>query len=548
MLIYPKNINPVVYLCSEFAIDSDLPTYVGGLGVLAGDLMKEAADQDFPMIGIGLLYRGKTFVQHITSQGKEEKRDSQFDHDTSFLRKTAIKGKPLEVELEFRDLKIKVRSYHVRLSEKTIMIFLSTNVDNNPQEWIDDMDAVYRGDTDSQIRQQLVLGIGGAKILKALGIKPSIYHLNEGRPGFVAIELLADIVSKKGISTMDALLEVKKKIVYTNHTLVPAGNLEYPLDKVNSWIASYCDQKGIDHIKLTSLGIKDGNFSITKFAINISSIQNGVSKFHTKEAKKYWPGNNFVPITNGVHMISWQDSDFRNPSISDRHIWDLHMIKKRELARTVLERTGFSYNPNMLVVSWARRLATYKQPLEIFKDLEKLKQVVSVFEKPVQILFSGNSHGSDPNAKGIIEKIISIMSGDLAGHAIFIPNYNTSLANHLVSGSDVWLNTPEGNQEASGTSGMKAASNGVINCTVLDGWTMEVNWEGIGWVLDEQRVGESFYELLENEMIHEYYERDTNGLPAKWLSKMRKSIELSKKYSTKRVLDDYKKILYGMKD
>lgn len=543
-MTYPKNVNPVVYLCSEFAIDSDLPTYAGGLGVLAGDLIKQASSTDFPMIGVGILYRGKTFIQHISGKGKEEKRDSQFDHDTSFLRKTEIQGKPLEVNLELENHNVKVRSYHIRFSERTLMIFLSTNVDGNSDEWIGDMDAVYRGDIDGQIRQQIVLGIGGAKVIKELNITPKYYHLNEGRPGFVTWELFNDLINNEGKTFDEALSMVKEKTVYTNHTLVPAGNLEYGVEKIKPWAESFCKGKNIDAQALTNLGIKDGNFSITKYALNVSSKQNGVSKFHTKAAKRQWKGYNWTSITNGVHMQSWQDSDFRDPDVTDQHIWDLHLIKKKELARSVYERTGFGYDHQRMVVAWARRLAEYKQPLEIFKDLHKLVGIVKNKERPVQILFAGNSHGADPHAKGIIEQIIKYMGAELAGHGIFIPNYNTSLANHLVSGSDIWLNTPTGNQEASGTSGMKAASNGVINLTVLDGWALEVDWEGIGWVLDPKRIGDSFYEMLEKEITKEYYDRGKGTIPVKWLKRMRKSIEISRDYSTERVLSDYNKKLY----
>lgn len=545
MLLPAKN-KPVAYFCAEFGIDSDLPTYSGGLGVLTGDLMSAAADANYPLIGIGILYKGKAFMQHITGDGKEEQRDSEFDHDTSFLRPTTVDGKPLIIKIPLENTIVSVKSYHIRLSDNTILYFLSTNVDGNPPEWLSDMDALYRGDTNSQIRQQIVLGVGGAKLLKYLKIKPQLYHINEGRPSFLIWEIVADMMKSENLSFNEAWEKAKSKIVYTNHTLVAAGNLTYESEVIEKWATPFAKNMGVD----TQLLIKDGfsnphTFSITQFALNISKKQSAVSKVHGDYAKKTWPGYNWIKITNGVHLPRWQDSDFRNPNLTDRQIWDLHMTKKHELVGTVLKRTGFEYDPQKLVVSWARRLAKYKQPREIFVDIARLKNILTNFEKPVQLLFAGNSHSGDPQAKSIIEEIIKIFTKQLSGNAIFIPNYNIALANHLVSGSDIWLNTPMGNLEASGTSGMKAISNGVLNCTVIDGWTHEVDWEGVGWTLDPKNVGGSFYNLMEKEIVPLYYDRDKNGLPERWIVRMKKSINLSENFSAKRMLEGYVEKLYG---
>lgn len=541
----PKTKNPVVYLCTEYAIDNDLPTYSGGLGVLAGDVMSEAADRNFPFIGIGILYKGRKFIQHITGKRREEKRDTEFDHDTSFLRQTLKDGKPLTFTLKFGNEKVVVKSYHIRLADKTMLYFLSTDVDGNPPEWISDMDALYRGDTNSQIRQQILLGVGGVRLLNTINIKPEIYHINEGRPGFLIWELAANLMQDEKLSFKKAWQKAKNRIVYTNHTLVAAGNLEYDASSVENWAKHFATNLGVNTNLLIEDGLtKSNTFSITKFAINISSKQSSVSKTHAEHARKEWPNINWVPITNGIHMKRWQDSDFRDTSKRDRQLWDLHITKKRELVGTVLKRTGFEYDPSKLVVSWARRLAEYKQPRMIFKDIERLKQILQNPEKPVQLLFAGNSHSADPNAKSIIEEIIDIFASQLSSSAIFIPNYNISLANHLVSGSDVWLNTPKGNQEACGTSGMKAAANGVLNCTVLDGWTYEANWDGAGWVLDPKRISDSFYNILEKQIAPLYYQRGENGLPNQWIDMMRRSIELSENFSSEKMFEEYINKLY----
>jgi starch phosphorylase len=343
----------------------------------------------------------------------------------------------------------------------------------------------------------------------------------------------------------DAWEKAKKMIVYTNHTLVAAGNPSYPLDTVKWWGQTMAERLRVDPYEIVKAGIVNGNsFSITDFALNISTKQSAVSQVHAEYAKKQYPQYNWVGITNGVHTHRWQDSDFRDVGINDHDLWELHLAKKRELVETVVKRTGFGYDPNKLVITWARRLAEYKQPTAIFSDITRLKNIVTNSQRPVQILFAGNSHSEDPNARRLIEELINLFSTELSGSAIFIPNYNISLANHLTSGSDIWLNTPKGNLEACGTSGMKAISNGVLNCTVIDGWTYEVDWQGIGWTLDPNNVSGSFYDILEKEIAPMYFTRNEEELPVEWISRMRKSIELSKQFSGVRMLKDYERLLY----
>lgn len=540
----PKLDQPVAYLCPEFAIDNDLPTYAGGLGVLAGDLVNAAASQHFPMVGIGILYKGESYIQHITADGHEEKRDSEFDHDTSFLRPTTVNGKPVKFDLACPSGCVHVKSYHIRLSDTTIQFFLSTNVDGNPPEWISDMARLYGGDENSQIRQQILLGVGGAKLMKELDITPRLYHLNEGRAGFIIWEIVQEMVEKEGLDFDEAWERAKERIIYTNHTLVAAGNPTYSRQAVEWWAKPYAEKMGVNTDRLISAGVKQDRFSITDFALSISKKQSAVSRVHGEYAKKQYPEYDWTSITNGVHMPRWQDSDFRNPQIKDEEMWELHMIKKKELMDTVVKRSGVGYDHNRLVISWARRLAGYKQPREIFKDAGRLKDLVSDPDRPVQILYAGNSHAADPHSKSIIEELIKIFSQELSGHAIFIPNYNISLANHMTSGSDLWLNTPKGNLEASGTSGMKAVSNGVLNCTVLDGWTYEVEWDGVGWTLDPDNLSDDFYNKLENEIVPMYFDRNENGVPEQWCKRMKKSIEISQLYTADRMLEQYKELLY----
>jgi len=533
-------------MSAEFAIDSELPTYAGGLGILAGDYMNECAMHHFQIVGIGLLYKGRHFMQHITSAGKEEKRDSEFDHDTSFLRPTTIRGETVRFRIPTPDGKeVIAKAYHIRLSDEAIQFFLSTDVDTNPPEWKADMNTLYSGDHDSQMRQMVLLGVGGAMLLEKLNIKPRIYHFNEGRPIFAIWEIVHRLMEEEKMDFEDAWDAAKKGIVYTNHTLVGAGNPTYDVATVEWWAKPFAEELGVEANRLVEKGVVNGKFSITDFALNVSEKHSAVSKVHGKYARKQYPNHKWEAITNGVNMNRWQDSEFRYHGMSDHELWQQHNRKKQELASSVQQRTGFGYDHNRLVISWARRLATYKQPTAIFEDLERLKNIVKDPERPIQILFAGNSHSSDPGSKELIDRLIQIFATELNGHAIFIPNYNITLANHMVSGSDIWLNTPKGKLEACGTSGMKAISNGVLNCTVIDGWTHEVNWDGIGWEIDPDHICDSFFKLLSEEIVPNFYVRNEEGLPMGWIDRMRKSILLAEKYSTERMLKDYQKKLYN---
>src|SRR3989344_2502220 len=323
-MILPRNFSPVAYFCAEFAIDNDLPTYAGGLGILAGDYMNAAAQAHYETIGIGILYKGRSFVQHVTGDGEEEKRDSEFDHDTSFLRPTTIAGKQVILTLPSNQGEVAVKAYHLRLSDESIIFFLSTDVDQNPAEWIGDMDTLYHGDTDSQLRQEILLGAGGMKLMDVLGIKPRIYHINEGRPAFLIWHLAHKISKEENISFNDAWQRAKSKIVYTNHTLVAAGNPTYPLESITRAAAPLAEEYGVDVTELVKEGLEGDGFSITKFALNISAKHSAVSKVHGDFSKKQYPDYNWEAITNGIHLPRWQDSEMRNPSLSDHELWHQH--------------------------------------------------------------------------------------------------------------------------------------------------------------------------------------------------------------------------------
>ncbi len=540
-----KNNSSVAYFCAEFGIDTNLPTYAGGLGVLAGDILLEAAEQDFPMIGVGLLYEGKYFIQKIDGEGWQSQEASYFRSDnTRAVRPVEVRGEPLVFSCNFAGEEVFLGAYQQRIGERVTLYFLTTDLEQNSDAWREVLAAEYGGGDEGQLKQQLVLGIGGVKLLDILGIKPRVYHFNEGRPIFVFWELLRKYILKDNLPYEDAVTKIKQSIVYTNHTLVPAGNLTYDRNLVQPYADHFASTFAFDANNLMAPGIDaDNRFNITLFALNVSRKASSVSKLHHKLAQKQWPGYDWVNITNAIHIPRWQYRGFRNRNLSDEELWEMHVSQKKELQKITYERTGVGYDHEQLVLSWARRISDYKNMDAIFKDVNELNRIASKEGMPVQILIAGKAHWGDEAAKRMIQEAIDYMKKELYGHAIFIPNYDLYLAIHMVRGSDVWLNTPTLGNEASGTSGMKAIANGVLNCTVADGWAAEVDWDGLGWVLDSERIAESLYETIENRIQPLFYEREY-GLPSKWINMMRKSIILADKFSTEKLLESYEDKLY----
>ena len=542
---------PVAYFCAEFAVDAKIPTYAGGLGVLAGDLVKAASEENFPLIGIGLIYKGIFFVQKITQDGLQVEENAGFDPETSMsLRRVTLRGKPVMVEIDLGE-KVFVAAYQLRLGEVTTVYFLTTDIEENSDEWRYALDSDYCCGADVELRQQLILGLGGVKLLKILGIRPYVYHFNEGRPCFAVWEVARQIAGEKKVSFEKALVQARTKIVYTNHTLMPSGNLVYDLNLVERYAQKYAQGINVDLQLLIKEGKEPENkgqsaqagFGITRYALASSRKATAVSKLHFDFCIDYWKGN-WSYVTNGVHMGTWQNYKFADKSVGDSDLWLNHIKLKDTLLREVIERTGFGYNPKRLVVGWARRIADYKRFEGIFEDVLRLSRLIKSEGREVQILLAGKAHVGDAAAVEAIKKVIGFMKGELSGNAIFVPNYDLELARKMVAGVDVWLNTPIVGQEACGTSGMKALANGVLNLTTKDGWVAEVDLSDAGWILDDANLAESFYTLLDKEVLPQFYNRSEEGMPIGWVKKMRNSIELSERFDIRKTLEDYKQKLY----
>lgn len=536
---------PVAYFCAEYGFDARLPLYAGGLGILAGDTIKQAADQAFPMVGIGLLYHGFGAVQKLDEHGLQLDANFEFDPLTSGLEHVYLDDQPLFVRVHLTTVTIWLRVWKKTFANGVVLYLLDTDTDQNHPAERNITTALYSGTDEAQLKQQFLLGIGGVKLLKKLGITPSVYHLNEGRPAFAHWQLIRMLMDQHHIDYESARVLARQKTVYTNHTLVGAGNKGYSVELVKQYAQYYAQKMGIGVEHLVTPGVEDSPdvFSITRFALNVSSSANGVSEYHTQLSKETWPEYHWSNITNGVHAPTWQDQTFTN-ALDDSALWQQHLANKRTLEQFVKQRTGYGYNPEQLTITWARRLAGYKQLEVLFADLDRLDAILRKKNQTVQLLVSGKAHQGDTAGKAMLQEVISYFQTRLSGQALFIPNYDLEVAQMLTRGSDVWINTPILGKEACGTSGMKAISNGVLHCSVADGWAREVDWNGTGWTLDPQQIAPSLYSLLENTVVPSFYTRDEQGLPQDWLKRMRKSIALFGRFSAQRMLNEYVERLY----
>jgi glycogen phosphorylase len=543
--------SPIAYFCAEFAMRSDLPIYAGGLGILAGDVLRAAAQQGLPMVGVGLLYRGEAAAQSISATGEQEETDVPVEPLSLGLEPVHLDDHPLYIKVHLTEVDVWVECWKMQLSPTVTLYLLDTDNEQNLSTERDICRQLYAGTEEALLKQQLILGIGGVKLLHVLGIHPHAYHLNEGRPAFLHWQLIRSYMDEHGMDFTQAREAARQKTIYTNHTLVGAGNPHVSSSLLKVYAQYYADKMGVAVEELLQLGLEEDPelFWTTRFALNVSHKASAVSQLHGELSKQTWPEYDWSSITNGVDMDFWQDSRFRESSLenmSDERIWEIHRDNKRQTMEFVRAQTGYEYNPDWLVITWARRIAGYKHLDWLFADLDRLIVAVRSTDRPIQLLVAGKAHRHDTQGKALLKQVIGYFQKELTGHALFVPNYNLDVARHLVKGSDVWLNTPELGKEASGTSGMKAISNGVLHCTTPDGWAAEVEWPALGWSLDPSDPANHLYRLLEGELPEAYYNRTPAGLPTTWLAKMRASLALSPKFSAERMVREYCQQLYQL--
>jgi starch phosphorylase len=568
----------VAYFSSEFGLDESLPIYSGGLGVLAGDHLKSASDLGVPLVAVGLFYREGYFRQQLDDTGWQLERYPQNDPARLPL---SLEERRVDVELADDSgalVPVRVQIWRAHVGRVPLYL-LDTDVDGNP-DWARSItDRLYGGDREHRLRQELVLGLGGVRALRALAADPTVFHMNEGHSAFLQLERLRELV-EDGVARDEALERLRASTVFTTHTPVPAGNEVFAADLVERNVGELVARCGYAWDEFAVLGRTesgDTTFGLTPFALRTSSRANGVSALHGEVSRQMWrglwPGRAAaeVPIgsvTNGVHARTWIDErldallgseddtaapDFaRAYQLDDDTIWNAHRAAKLELLRVMRQRgLGESFDPDALTIGFARRFATYKRADLIFSDPDRLARLLSDTEQPLQIVLAGKAHPADEGGKAMIRKVVEFAREPRArGRVVFLPDYEMTLARYLVQGVDVWLNNPRRPLEASGTSGMKAALNGVVNCSILDGWWCEGFSPETGFAIGtdvaaaseaEQDAADAaaLFDVLEQQVIPAYYDSSA------WLGLMRNSIaRLGTRFTTNRMLVEYVERLY----
>ncbi len=595
----------VAYFCMEYGINQVVKIYSGGLGMLAGDYMKEASDSNVNMCGVGFLYRYGYFKQTLSMDGQQiAQYDAQNFSSLPVERVLDENGQPLVVDVPY--MNYQVHAYVWVMNVGRIKLYL-LDTDNEMNSEFDKpiTHALYGGDNENRLKQEILLGIGGMLTLKKLGIKKDVYHCNEGHAALCNLQRLIDYI-KEGLSFNEALELVRASSLYTVHTPVPAGHDYFDESLFGKYMGGYPSMLGITWDEFIGMGRTNPDdhserFCMSTFACNTCQEVNGVSKLHGWVSQRmfapiwkgYYPEESHVGyVTNGVHFPTWTATEWRklyakyfdknyiydqsNESlwhaiynVPDAEIWETRMALKKKLvdyirekfAATWLKNQGDpsrvvtlleSITPNALYIGFCRRFATYKRAHLLFTDLERLSKIVNNPERPVKFIFSGKAHPADGAGQGLIKRIFEISQRpEFLGKIIFLEDYDMQLARRLVSGVDIWMNTPTRPLEASGTSGEKAEMNGVVNLSVLDGWWVEGYREGAGWALKQERTYQNqgyqdqldaatIYSLLENEILPLYYNRNAQGFSEGWIKTIKSSIAtIAPHYTMKRQLDDY---------
>jgi starch phosphorylase len=571
----------VAYFSCEYGLDASLPLYSGGLGVLSGDHLKSASELGVPLVAVGLLYREGYFRQGLDAEGwQTESYPLNDPARMGMLLERDDHGAPLEIAVELDGEEVRARIWCLPVGRVPLFL-LDSDVPGNSPEARAITGRLYGGDREMRIRQEILLGVGGARALELLDLEPTVFHINEGHSAFLAVERLRARIAA-GEPLTDALDAVRDSTVFTTHTPVPAGNEVFDPELVLRYVRPHALAIGLGDRELLGLGrigIDDPGFGMTVLALRTARFANGVSELHGEVSrdmwKALWPDRpvDRVPIgavTNGVHARTWlgpemarllatygirpaapsgEDRWERAAMISDVELWGAHRAQKASLAAFAAERgTPRRLDPEVLTIGFSRRFATYKRADLLLRDPARLAALVGDADRPVQFVFAGKAHPADEGGKRLIQLVLAA-SRRMGGRLVFLEDYEMDLARHLVQGVDVWLNTPRRPQEASGTSGMKAGMNGVLNLSILDGWWPEAHDGTCGWAIasadgrggdDDELDSETLYGILENEVVPTFYDRDADGRPAAWLELMRRSIAVvGGMFSSHRMVQDY---------
>lgn len=603
--------NPIAYFSTEFGLHETLPMYAGGLGILAGDHLKEASDLGIPLVAMGFIYTQGYFFQHISEDGWQESRRVTLKfEDLPVMPLLDEDGQPMTVSVDLPGRTLNARLWEIHVGRVPLYL-LDSNVDSNSDADRDLTARLYSSDMDLRIAQEMLLGIGGVRALRMLGFNPVVWHMNEGHSAFLGLEQARELI-QAGRPLDEALHKIRSQNIFTTHTPVPAGNEEFPLWLVDKYFSNFWPDLGLDQEGFIDLAGRDHpngspTFSMPVLALRFSGQHNGVSQLHSKVARKMW---NFLwpevkeedvkisYITNGVHTNTWLarrmgslyvkylGKDWRERlddqemwehvlEIPDEELWKVRRHLKRRMVAFIRERarqhwmhqgvhpvqviaSGVMLDPYALTIGFARRFATYKRANLLLRDLDRLLAILNRPNRPVQIIFAGKAHPSDEPGKLLIQEVYrAVKKAENGGRLVFLEDYDIHVARYMVQGVDVWLNTPRRPLEASGTSGQKAALNGAINFSVLDGWWQEGYNGKNGWVIgaeneyastDEQdkEDAESLYTTLEKQIIPLYYDdRTPNQASSAWLAMAKESMRsMSAKFSARRMLKEYAQKMY----
>ena len=609
---YPDNRNDLIaYFSAEYGLDQTLAIYSGGLGILSGDHLKSASDLGIPLVAVGLLYKNGYFNQVIDRFGMQHPEYRNLDlYDLPVNPVKDLDGNDLMLFIKFPKRRIYLKVWEINVGRVKLYL-MDSDIDVNNPEDRDTTACLYGGDQETRIRQEIILGMGGVSLLRRLGLNATVYHMNEGHSAFLNLELIKNTIKEKQVSFEVARDIASSKTVFTTHTPVPAGNDIFPIGLVEKYFKDFWPRLGLSREEFLKLGMKpceglEQGFNMGIFALKIAGKKNGVSKLHGEVSRELfaevWPHiapseSPITYVTNGVHTCTWlapklkelynkylipywqdnihEDSVWEKiKTIPDDKLWKVHMDRKVKLLALVkenvtkrLRREGVSYeeiteitsklNPEALTIGFARRFATYKRATLIFKDLERITEILNNSSRPVQLIFAGKAHPADRDGAELIKYIHEIsLKPQFKGKIFILENYNMEISRYMVSGVDVWLNNPRRPMEASGTSGQKASVNGVINFSVLDGWWAEGYNQENGWTIgtnaeftsyeeQDDADSQSMYRTLEEKIIPTYYDKDENGISEKWMKIMKNSItSTGGKYSTSRMLVDYTNNLY----
>ena len=599
----------IAYFSAEYGLTECLPVYSGGLGVLSGDHLKSSSDQNYPLVGLGLLYQQGYFRQVLNPDGWQQEwypTNDFFTLPVAHVKDSA--GQDLKVTVKLPTGHVCIQVWKLEVGRITLYL-LDTNIPENvlPQDR-DITDSLYGGDNDTRIRQEIVLGIGGMRALEAMGLRPTVFHMNEGHSAFLALEQIRLFMRDEKLTFEEAVEAARIGNVFTTHTPVPAGIDLFDPGLMYHYFSEYCAEIGIDFQQLMALGRRnpfnrDERFSMAVLALNTSALRNAVSRLHRQISQEMfhdmWPQLPVweVPITsitNGVHVPSWINGDLgtlydqylqpdwrerpNDPSIweqvreiPDEELLEAHRRRKRRLVNFVrarhhasamrrqasaaeIRRAGEVLDPNAFTIGFARRFATYKRATLLFRDVERLKRILLNKDMPVQLVIAGKAHPKDQPGKSYIREIVQFSRDqDLWRHVVFVEDYDMKVGREMVQGVDLWLNNPRRGEEACGTSGMKAAINGVLNLSILDGWFDEAYEQSGGWAIGEREMysedqdalhASAIYYLLENEIVPMFYER-REQTPREWMRRVKQSLTyITPMFDCRRMVREYMTQLY----